>query len=278
MIELGIFAKTFEGSEPATVLASVRRAGYRVAQYNMACSGLPSLPDAIPKGASEAIRAAARDTGVKLAAVSATYNMIHPDPAEREKGHRSLGVIAETASEAGIPLVTLCTGTRDADDQWCRHRDNDTPEAWSDLLASMSRAIEVAEKHQLELGVEPEHANVVDSAEKARRLIEELGSSRVKIVFDPANLVSANVEEHRRTVAEAIDILADRIVMAHAKDRDPQGRFVAAGRGVVDYRHYLGCLKSIGFSGPLVAHGLDADEAPKVRKWLGELLAETGLA
>ena len=142
----------------------------------------------------------------------------------------------------------------------------------------MSRAIEVAEKHQLDLGVEPEHANVVDSAEKARRLIEELGSSRVKIVFDPANLVSANVDEHRRTVAEAIDILADRIVVAHAKDRDPRGRFVAAGRGVVDYRHYLGCLGSIGFSGPLVAHGLDADEAPQVRRWLGELLAETGLA
>jgi sugar phosphate isomerase/epimerase len=244
----------------------------------MACSGLSSLPDDIPAGTAEAIRAAACETGVRLAAVSATYNMIHPDPAEREKGHRSLSVIARAASGAGIPLVTLCTGTRDPHDQWRWHRDNDTPDAWRDLVVSMRAAIEVAEEFGRDLGVEPEDANVVDSAERARSLIEELGSSRVKIVFDPANLVSVNVNEHRRIVARAIDILADRIVMAHAKDRDPRGRFVAAGRGVVDYRHYLGCLKSLGFSGPLVAHGLDAAEAPPVREWLGKLLAETGFA
>ena len=277
MIELGIFAKTFDGTDPGNALSKVRASGYRVAHYNMACSGLPSLPDAIPAGTGEAIRIAGQQADVRLAAVSATYNMIHPDAAQRRKGLRSLELIATTACEAGIPLLTLCTGTRDPHDQWRRHLDNDSPEAWRDLLDGMATAILVAERYGLHLGVEPEHANVVDSAEKARRLLHELGSSRVRIVFDPANLVSGDAKEDRRIVSEAVDTLAESMVMAHAKDRDVRGGFVAAGRGALDYRHYLACLKSVGFSGPLVAHGLNAVEAPQVHRWLTALLAETGV-
>ena len=85
----------------------------------------------------------------------------------------------------------------------------------------MEAAIAIAERHDVDLGIEPELANVVDSAAKARRLIDELRSPRLKIVLDPANLFETETaEEQRRIVAEAIDLLADRIVMAHAKDRD----------------------------------------------------------
>ena len=33
-MQLGIFAKTFPGSDPAAVLRAVRGAGYRCAQFN----------------------------------------------------------------------------------------------------------------------------------------------------------------------------------------------------------------------------------------------------
>jgi sugar phosphate isomerase/epimerase len=278
VIEVGIFAKTFPGTHPATVLSAVRAAGYRVVQYNMACSGLPSMPEAIPAGTSEVVTTAANEAGVSIAAVSATYNMIHPDGAVRERGRKSLEVIAAAARTMGTRLLTLCTGTRDPDDQWRKHADNDTPEAWRDLLASMEAAIAVADRHDVDLGVEPEHANVVDSAPRARRLFEELQSPRLKIVLDPANLFeTAQAEERRRIIADAIERLGDRIVIAHAKDRDAGGAFVTAGKGVIDYPHYLRCLGSIGFDGPLVTHGLAAAEAPDVAKLLKSTLAEAGL-
>ncbi len=44
-MQLGIFAKTFQGREPRAILQAARDAGYRVVQYNMACSGLPSMPE-----------------------------------------------------------------------------------------------------------------------------------------------------------------------------------------------------------------------------------------
>ena len=37
-MRLGIFAKTFSGSNPLTVLGAVKAAGYDAAQFNMACA------------------------------------------------------------------------------------------------------------------------------------------------------------------------------------------------------------------------------------------------
>lgn len=272
-MRLGIFAKTFPGSDPASVLSAVKAAGFSAAQYNMACSGLDAMPERIAPEIAQAVADAAGQTGVEIVAISGTYNMIHPDPAKREAGHRRLDVIAAQAKNMTTGLVTLCTGTRDPDDQWRHHPDNATPEAWRDLLRAMETAIAIAERHDVDLGIEPEVANVIDSAARARRLIDTLQSPRLKIVLDPANLFeTAGLTEQRDLVSQAVDLLADRLVMAHAKDRDASGRFVAAGEGVLDYDHYLACLKRAGFAGSLVTHGLDAAEAPDVARFLREKL------
>lgn len=273
----GIFAKTFAGADPAAVLAQVADAGFSAAQYNLACSGLPSMPDEIAAGAGKAVAAAAAQTGVDIAALSGTYNMIHPDPAERERGHRRLAVLASACAAMGAPMITLCTGTRDPDDQWRAHPDNGTPEAWRDLLASMERAMAIAEAHNVDLGIEPELANVVSSARKARLLLDQMASPRLKIVLDPANLFEVETLDRQRAIlAEAIDILGGAIAMAHAKDRAADGTFVAAGKGVVDFPFFLDRLRTAGFAGPVVAHGLLAEEAPDVAAFLRRLLAETG--
>ncbi|MBY5402936.1 sugar phosphate isomerase/epimerase [Rhizobium laguerreae] len=261
-MKLGIFAKTFEGTEPLTVLNSVAGAGFTCAQYNMACSGLLSMPEIITEAQARAVGEAARSSGVEIVAVSGTFNMIHPDPAMREAGLRRLATLAEGCAGMSTALITLCTGTRDPIDQWKAHADNDTPEAWRDLLEAMGAAIEIAERYDVNLGIEPELANVVNSAEKAHRLIAALKSPRIKIVLDPANLFEvATLDKQRSIVSSSIDLLADRIVMAHAKDRNPDGSFATAGKGVLDYAHYLGRLKAIGFNGSLVTHGLSASEA-----------------
>ncbi|CAM5775797.1 xylose isomerase [Labrys miyagiensis] len=273
-MEIGIFAKTFPGTAPGPVLAAAREAGYRTVQYNMACSGLDSMPAAIPDSTAEAVRSAAREHEVTITAVSATYNMIHPDPVVRRRGHESLGVIAASAHRMKTRLLTLCTGTRDPDDQWRGHPGNDGPDAWRDLRESFETALAIAEKYDVDLGIEPELANVINSAAKARRLIDEVASPRLKIILDPANLFEvATLSDQRRIVAEGIDLLADRIVMAHAKDRDPAGGFATAGKGVIDYDHYLSCLVGAEFDGPLVTHGIAAGEAAGVARFLDGKLA-----
>ena len=275
-MRLGIFSKTFDGKEPVGVLGAVRSAGYSAVQYNMACSGLAAMPDEIGADVANAVALAARGRGIAIVAVSGTYNMIHPDPQLRAAGHARLEVLAAACAGLGTRLITLCTGTRDPNDQWKEHADNGSAEAWRDLLASMETAITIADRYDIELGIEPELANVVSSAQRARALIDQLRSPRLRIVLDPANLFEvATRTEQRDTVAAAIELLADRISLGHAKDRHADGRFATAGTGVLDYPHYLACLKRAGFDGPLITHGLSAHEAPSVAVFLQRVLAES---
>lgn len=268
-MDLGIFAKTFPGTDPATVMKAAAGAGYTTVQYNMACSGLSPMPDEITREQADRVAEAARQTGVRIVACSATYNMIHPDPEVRSRGLGCLEVIASACSSMGCDALTLCTGTRDATDQWRAHADNQTKMAWDDLLRSMEAAVRIAEAHNLTLGIEPELANVVNSAQAARRLMDEIQSPRIGIVLDPANLFEVETLDRQRSiVSEAIELLGDRIIMGHAKDRLPGGGFTAAGQGVLDYEYYLRAMFGTGFDGPLVAHGLDVVDAPLVADFL----------
>lgn len=272
-MRIGIFAKTFPGTDPAAVLAAVKQAGYETTQFNLACAGVPSMPDAVPADAIAAISAAARSSGVSLAALSGTYNMAHPDRTVRDDGLKRLAVVIDTAAALGIPLVTLCTGSRNAADQWAYHPDNATPSAWCDMAAEMEKALALAEKAGVDLGIEPEQANIVTSAGDATRLIADMGSKHLKIVLDPANLFEhATPDEARAIVAAAIDEAAGHIAMAHAKDRHADGRFATAGHGIVDFPDFVARLKAVGFYGALVTHGLSADEAPGVAAFLRGLV------
>ncbi len=268
-MRLGIFAKTFTGSDPLTVLQQAKAAGYAAVQYNMACSGLAAMPDALTPDQTTAVAQASAASGVAIAAVSGTYNMIHPDPAVRAAGLRRLSVLIDAAAAMGTGMVTLCTGTRDPDDQWRHHSDNASPAAWRDLLNEMAKACALAEPAGIKLGIEPELANVVDGAVRARALIDSLQSPALAIVLDPANVFEvAPLATQRDILSHAVDLLADRIAMAHAKDRHPDGSFAKAGQGVVDFPHFLGRLRAAGFDGDLVTHGLSADEAKGVAAFL----------
>ena len=268
-MQLGIFARTFPGTTPLAVMAAAKAAGFDAVHYNFTCSGLSALPDQVDAATCAAIVDAARQTGIGIAGLSGTYNMAHPDPVVRQDGARRLRVVIAAAARIGAPVVTLCSGTRDAQDQWRAHPDNASDAAWADMIVSMRDALAEAQAQGVDLGVEPELANVVSDAAAAERLLAELPSPRLKIVLDPANLFETASETARRAViGDTIRRLGPHIAMAHAKNRAPDGGFVAAGSGVVDFAELVARLRGAGFDGPLVAHGCTADEAAGVARHL----------
>lgn len=270
-MRLGVFAKTFPGNTPDAVLDACRAAGFASAQYNMACSGIGALPETVTLAEAEAVSAARRRSGVAIAALSATYNMIDPILSRREAGRRSFAALAAQARRMGTGLLTICSGSRDAEDQWRYHPDNDGTAAWADMCREFALLLDVAESHDILIGVEPEPANVVRSARTARDLLDSFAGSRLRIVLDPANLLEAIPAEQRvRVMDEAFDLLGEAIALAHAKDRDEAGRVVPAGQGIVDWPGFLRGLRAAGFDGDLVAHGIAAAEAPEVAAFLAQ--------
>ncbi len=175
----------------------------------------------------------------------------------------------------GATLLTVCTGSYDPNDQWRRHPHNSGAAAWEDMCKEFRLLIPIAEEYNVLIGVEPERANVIDTAERARDLIEILQSDRIRIVFDPANLFEVEGAEPRRMLIQrAFVLLQDWISLAHAKDRRKDGSFATVGTGVLDYGHYLSLLRQAGYQGALIAHGFGAKEAAGVATFLkSELVA-----
>ncbi|HTA29607.1 MAG TPA: TIM barrel protein, partial [Candidatus Cybelea sp.] len=180
-MRLGILVKTFVRPNLAETLDAVVAHGFDCVQFNFACLGLPSLPEKIDPAVVSAAACELERRRISVAAVSGTFNMIDPDPAKRREGLRRLDLIAASCAGLGAPLVTLCTGTRDPQDMWRAHPQNDSAAAWRDLQVSMREALKIADRHNVCLGIEPETTNVVNSARKARRCLDEMESPRLKI-------------------------------------------------------------------------------------------------
>jgi sugar phosphate isomerase/epimerase len=260
-MRLGIFAKTFPRATLAETLDAVVQHGLRCIQFNMACAGLPSMPEAIDPALAAQIRAEMESRQISMAAVSGTFNMAHPDPHLRRDGLRRLGVLSAACKAMGTAIITLCTGTRDPVDMWRWHDENTSAAAWHDMIETMGAAVKIAENAGITLAFEPERANVVFNARLARELLTSMASPNLKVVLDPANLIDGkNPAAIPDVIDGAFDLLGDHIVMAHAKDKDYADGFCAAGKGCLDYDRYLKRLNDLHFEGALILHSLEEEE------------------
>ena len=262
-MQIGIMSGTFDRATLEEALDAAVNHGIRCMQFNLSSAGVTKIPTHIDPDLCDKIREEMGARNIAMTALGGTYNMIHPDVQRRADGLRNLRVLAAACERLGTSVITLCTGSRDPDNMWRRHPDNDTPEAWEDLVVSMRQAIEAAEEYQVTLAFEPEVANVVDSAIKARRIIDQIGSPYLKVVMDGANIFhTGELPRMREILDEAFALLGEHIAFAHAKDldRDGEAGHLAAGKGLLDYDQYLSLLNDVDPDIPIVLHGLSEAE------------------
>jgi len=172
-MKIGIFAKTFSRPTIEELFQAIASYGIYSVQFNLSCAGLETLPENVSCDLVQRITDAAEQATVNLAAISGTFNMAHPNPAVRRNGLEKFEILCEVTAQLRIPVITLCTGTRDPANMWKWHSDNDSKEAWDDLVQSIESALVVAEKNKLILAFEPESENVANSAFRARKLPDE---------------------------------------------------------------------------------------------------------
>lgn len=267
-----IFSRTYPMKSIEAVLATIRADGFAGAQMNLSSFGLDSLPESLPEGSIEEGRAVAAKLGIKLAALSGTYNMALAERTARLAMRPRFRNVAIAARRMGAPVVTLCTGSRSPESMWTDHPENSSQAAWHDLTDELAFALDVAEEFSLSLGIEPEPGNVICDAKAARRMLDQLKSPRLKIILDAANIVPlAQLERQNEIVDEALDLLAGDIVLAHAKDMTAKGEVVAPGKGAIDLERFVQKLEAARFTGALIGHGFDASASAEAGRELRRL-------
>jgi len=251
MNRFGIFAKTFSRPSLNEVLDAVIAHGFDCVQFNMACAGLPTLPESVPGAVVQSIL----DNKLHVAATSGTFNIIDSDLVRRERNLARLGVLAAFCTAAGCPIITLCSGTRDPFDMWRAHPENGGQEAWSETIGSLEIALRVTEHFGTTLGIEPEPTNVISDAPRARRLLDEMKSPRLKIVMDGANILEP--------LTEAFDLLGRDIALVHAKE---------PAHGKMDWPLYFALIHECGYGGPIILHGFPEDKVADALEKLNSYL------
>jgi sugar phosphate isomerase/epimerase len=273
----GIFLDVFHRPNVEARFDAVKAVGLKHVQVAMTSVGLDLMPDRIPQEAAERLRRAATSRGITITAVQGTFNMGHPDAKERAVGLRQLRVLAEACPTMGIPMIHICTGTRNLGSIWSGHPDNQTPEAWRDMADCVRQATKIAEQCNVVLGFEPEVGNIVGSAEDSRKIMDAIGSPNLKVAIDGANVFhKGELARMDEVLDRTFELIGKDIVMAHAKDldHDGDGGNLPVGHGKLDYDRYLSLLKKYGFHGPLLMHSLNESHVPGCVEFLRTKLAK----
>jgi sugar phosphate isomerase/epimerase len=179
------------------------------------------------------IREACEARGLTISALTGRLGSMIAEGAD-ERLERAL-LVVEAANRLETPFVTSHIGVIPED------LDRDDVAAMFERMDTLcTRADEMGVTIGVETG--PERAEVL------REFIERLGSERLRVNYDPANLMMGGFDH-----MGGVEVLAPFIVHTHAKDavrEDPDGRRQRPlGEGEVGIPEWIGELKRVGFDG-----------------------------
>jgi sugar phosphate isomerase/epimerase len=135
----------------------------------------------------------------------------------------------------------------------------------------MEQALVFATRHQVAFGIETEPGNVVNSARKCRRLLDGFSSPSLKVIFDPANLVSTDLaRDPSALLDEAIELLGADVAIGHAKECGPIGEVLTPGDGIVPWDLVISGLakQPHGEEISLIIHGIEESEVDRAAAFL----------
>jgi Xylose isomerase-like TIM barrel. len=178
-----------------------------------------------------------RKHNIQIAVLGCYVNIIHPDLSERRLLLELFKEHLRYARDFGCSIVATETGN--VHEKMGYTTDNFTEEAYNEVVKSVSELVEEAEKFGAIVGIEPGVNHPIYSPKVMRRLIDDIKSNNLQVVFDPANfLTEENYKSQKIIFEDAFRLFGDRIVAVHAKDftiKNGKLEFVPVGKGLLNY-------------------------------------------
>lgn len=273
-MRLGVCSTDFERMGIEALFQKIAELGFASVQLSFdsflesgfEADGALEIPPSIPEAALRAVQRACAQFRLPVVALNGTFNMAHPDSSVRAEGLRRFEAFARAAAALPCRDLSICTGTRERSHLWTFHPANESPAAWADMEDTVLKACAIARGHGLRLLLEVEASNVVNTPEKALRLIRRAGADALQVVMDCANLFhpgEASAEQARTVIGHAFDLLGEHVALAHGKDilASDGIQFCPTGEGIVDYEYFMERLRACGYRGDMMLHGIYGQQA-----------------
>ena len=302
MFQVGIF----NGYFPYPLVEQARRIralGFNTVQLDFNIKGMDfSTPGAVTVDKARQIREVFRDHDLPICCLAVPTNLVDPDPAKRKELLALLKAFIRHARAFGSHYVVSETGTYNPQSDWAPHPHNKTEAAFADCRAVIKDLAQVAYDHGAVFVVETYVNNVIGSVEETVRLFAEVDHPGLGLLMDPTNYFEAhNIGRMDEVLKQIFDTLADKILIAHAKDVKLSGEdksekhaaidaaeghtfrgvgeieLPAPGLGVQNYDAYLRRLAEKTPNIPIIIEHLDESDVPRAKAFLDGKLRALGV-
>ena len=183
---------------------------------------------------------------IDFAVLGCYLNLAHPGTEELNKILHTYLSHIRFASLLGCGVVGTETGAPNPEyrfEEACK-----SEEALTTLINNLKYIVNYAEKMGVIVAIEPVRNHIVYDAKRARRVLDEIASPNLQIIFDPVNLLGMdNYKQQNEVIEEALDLLGDDIAVVHMKDfivKENYLQSIAAGLGELNHRPIVQFIKA----------------------------------
>ncbi|WP_390406122.1 sugar phosphate isomerase/epimerase family protein [Lacticaseibacillus jixiensis] len=208
---------------------------------------LPStqFPDmtAVTPGLADTLRKRFANAGVTVSILGCYVNISSPDAAVQEAALQRFYDTLALANRFGATVVATETGTASPNGFTLA---NYTEEAYVRMRDAVREMTATAAQFGVTVAIEPGVNHPLHDNVTVARLLRDVDSPNLRVLFDLANILSHdNMADQAAVLEEAQSLYGDKIVAFHLKDfkftgdSDGQKQYMPVGSGVVDIPAYV---------------------------------------
>lgn len=300
MISTGIFTGYYPDTAD-NAIKQIKEQGFSCVQLDVSFKDCDSAKEYLTKEKANALRGKFREANLPVVAVSAYTNFVHCDPERRKQNIAYLKMMMERALDLGCPYVCSETGTYNEESDWLWDQRNSTQAAYEETAEIIYDLVKFGKEVGSTLLVENYVNNVIGSIDQLQRLFRDISMPNLGLICDPTNYFTPeNVTDIDGQLHRIFHALADKMVIAHAKDIQPSSDtnvktaeidadeshafrgaggidLPAAGLGVLNYHLYLSLLGKYHPNIPLIIEHVDEGDIPRAKKFVDGVLMNQGV-
>ncbi len=179
-----------------------------------------------------------------IAVLGCYLNLCNPDEAALSKILKKYEANIRLASYLPCSVVGTETGAPNTSYDCSDREAVRSEEAYTFFRDNLKKVTGYAEKYGVTMAIEPVYKHIIYDAKRARRLLDEIESPNLRIIFDPVNLLDPkeSEERHKEVISEAMDLLEEEISIIHLKDfirKDDDFKAVGCGKGEMEYEDII---------------------------------------